>query len=357
MSDALIPRPDTITVAWGWFQFLLLLTFPVHLLAMNAMVGGLAIGVVQHFKGGPVRLRLAHRLAILLPLVIAFAVNFGVAPLLFSQVLYGHLFYTSSILMGPFWLAIIPVLILAYYGAYLYDFRFRQLAGAGRWLALVILLVLLAIGFLFVNNMLLMILPERFAAYFSNMGGSLPAADHPVLLPRYLHMMTGAVAVGGLFVALAGRFQADRDPELAAQARDVGLQTFFWGTAVNVLNGLWFLLAQPREIMLIFMGGNLPATICFTAALLVVVVMLFYRLEKKTVADLLAGPDRGFPDDLPAGLAAGRLPAGGLQSRPTAGRAGILADVVFLCDAAPRSGLHRLDAEEDRGGHGQFVIA
>ena len=141
--------------------------------------------------------------------------------------------------------------------------------------------MLLAIGFLFVNNMLLMILPERFAAYFSNMGGSLPAADHPVLLPRYLHMMTGAVAVGGLFVALAGRFQADRDPELAAQARDVGMQTFFWGTAVNVLNGLWFLLAQPREIMLIFMGGNLPATICFTAALLVVAVMLFTAWKKR----------------------------------------------------------------------------
>jgi hypothetical protein len=281
MSDALIPRPDTITVAWGWFQFLLLLTFPVHLLAMNAMVGGLAIGVVQHFKGGPVRLRLAHRLAILLPLVIAFAVNFGVAPLLFSQVLYGHLFYTSSILMGPFWLAVIPVLILAYYGAYLYDFRFQQLAGAGRWLALAVLIALLAIGFLFVNNMLLMILPERFAAYFSNMGGSLPAANHPVLLPRYLHMMTGAVAVGGLFVALAGRFQADRDPELAAQARNVGMQTFFWGTAVNVLNGLWFLLVQPREIMLIFMGRNLPATICFTAALLVVVAMLFTAWKKR----------------------------------------------------------------------------
>jgi hypothetical protein len=281
MSDALIPRPDTITVAWGWFQFLLLLTFPVHLLAMNAMVGGLAIGVVQHFKGGPVRLRLAHRLAILLPLVIAFAVNFGVAPLLFSQVLYGHLFYTSSILMGPFWLAIVPVLILAYYGAYLYDFRFQQLAGAGRWLALAVLVALFAIGFLFVNNMLLMILPERFAVYFSNMGGSLPAADHPVLLPRYLHMMTGAVAVGGLFVALAGRFQADRDPELAAQARDVGMQTFFWGTAVNVLNGLWFLLAQPREIMLIFMGGNLLATICFTVALLAVAMMLVTAWKKR----------------------------------------------------------------------------
>ena len=42
---AYIPSADTIPVAWGWFQFLLLLTFPLHLLAMNAMVGGLAIAL------------------------------------------------------------------------------------------------------------------------------------------------------------------------------------------------------------------------------------------------------------------------------------------------------------------------
>ncbi len=49
----------------------------------------------------------------MLPLVIAFAVNFGVAPLLFLQVLYGHFIYTSSILMGIFWISIIPALIIA----------------------------------------------------------------------------------------------------------------------------------------------------------------------------------------------------------------------------------------------------
>ncbi|MEJ2057351.1 MAG: hypothetical protein P8X39_05885 [Desulfofustis sp.] len=118
-----IPTADTIPVAWGWFQFLLLLTFPVHLLAMNAMIGGLTIGIVQHFRGGETPARLAHRIAFSLPLVIAFAVNFGVAPLLFLQVLYGHFIYTSSVLMGIFWISVIPLLIVAYYGAYLYDFK------------------------------------------------------------------------------------------------------------------------------------------------------------------------------------------------------------------------------------------
>jgi hypothetical protein len=60
-----------------------------------------------------------------------FSVNFGVAPLLFVQVLYGHFFYASSILMAVFWLAVIPLLIAAYYAAYLYGFRFGALGRAG----------------------------------------------------------------------------------------------------------------------------------------------------------------------------------------------------------------------------------
>ena len=281
MSPAFIPRPDIIPVAWGWFQFLLLLTFPLHLLAMNAMLGGLALGVYQHFRGGATALRLAHRIAVLLPLTIAFAVNFGVAPLLFSQVLYGHFFYVSSILMGAFWLAVIPILILAYYGAYLYDFRFAKLGGIGRWLALVVLCMLLVIGYFFSNNMLLMLLTERFAGYFEQMDGTMLASADPTFLPRYLHMMLGALAVGGLFVALAGRYRADRDPELAALAREAGMSTFFWTTVLNTLFGLWFLLAQPREVMLMFMGRNMPATICFTLALLLVVGVLIAAWRRK----------------------------------------------------------------------------
>lgn len=281
MNPMPIPHPDTIPVAWGWFQFLLLLTFPLHLLAMNAMVGGLIIGVYQHFKCGQVRARLAHRIAVLLPLVIAFTVNFGVAPLLFSQVLYGHFFYASSILMASFWLAVIPILILAYYGAYIYDFRFQQLAGAGRWLALLVLLMLLVIGYFFSNNMLLMLLPERFAEYFGRMDGTMLASADPSFLPRYLHMMLGALAVGGLFVALAGRYRAERDPELAALAERVGLKAFFWGTAANILVGFWFLLVLPRETMLLFMGRNMPATVCFTLALILTVGMLVVAWKRK----------------------------------------------------------------------------
>ncbi|MFV0437532.1 MAG: hypothetical protein ACK5PS_09125 [Desulfopila sp.] len=270
-----IPSPDTIPVDWGWFMFLLLLTFPLHLLAMNGMLGALAIAVGQQFLGGSVRIRLAHRLAVALPLLIAFAVNLGVAPLLFLQVLYGQFVYTSSILMGVFWLAIIPVLIIAYYGAYLYDFRFARLGTAGMWIGLAVLCLFLVIAYFFSNNMLLMSLPERFAEYFDNRGGTLLASAETVFLPRYLHMITGALAIGGLGAAVLAQFRKEADPEMAAHGLALGMRVFRHVTLVNLGVGVWFLLALDRERMLLFMGRNLAATLCFSTALILIVAMLW----------------------------------------------------------------------------------
>ena len=126
----LLPSPDAIPAPWGWFQALLLLTFFCHILLMNVMLGTACIALADHFGTGGERAAESHRLAGALPFTIAFAVNFGVAPLLFVQVLYGQFVYVSSILMASFWLAVIALLIAAYAAAYLYKYRYDRLGGA-----------------------------------------------------------------------------------------------------------------------------------------------------------------------------------------------------------------------------------
>ncbi len=286
MNPLLIPQPDTIPVSWGWFQFLLLITFPLHLLAMNAMLGGLAIGIVQHMKGGVLQKQLAHRLAVVLPLVIAFVVNFGVAPLLFVQVLYGQFLYSSSILMGTFWILIVPMLIVAYYGAYLYDFRFTRLGSAGPWVAVLSFLLLLVIGFFFTNNMLLMATPEHFGEYFIHKSGTLLLSDQAGFWPRFLHMLLGSLAIGGLFVALVGRFRKSANPDLAKHAEQVGLTSFLVLTSVNILIGILYLLSLPKELMMLFMGNNIGATIAFCAALLLAAGALFSAVRRRFLLTL-----------------------------------------------------------------------
>ena len=49
---SLIPKPDPIPVAWGWFE-VLVLVFVLHLLFMNSLTGTLVISFVGHLKGNP----------------------------------------------------------------------------------------------------------------------------------------------------------------------------------------------------------------------------------------------------------------------------------------------------------------
>ncbi|MCA1796739.1 MAG: hypothetical protein LC645_04195, partial [Geobacteraceae bacterium] len=116
-NAALIPTPDAIPVPWGWFYVLLMLTFLLHLLLMNAMLGGGIIALISSLRKKEQSLLISKEFSYKWPYTIAFAVNLGVAPLLFIQVLYGHFIYTSSILMAVWWFSIVVLLILAYYSA------------------------------------------------------------------------------------------------------------------------------------------------------------------------------------------------------------------------------------------------
>ncbi len=277
----MVPTPDSIPTAWGYFQFFLLLTFPLHLFFMNAMIGSSVVAIYAHLKGDDESKNLAYELAKVIPLLIALAVNFGVAPLLFVQVLYGHLIYSSSVLMGVFWILIVPLLLIAYYAIYWYDFKFASLGRAGILVLSFGYLLLLIIGFFFSNNMTLMLQPEFWGAYLENSSGTLLNSQDAVLWPRYLHFMVGGSAVGGLFVALYGRFIARRDPALGDRATATGLKLFLVLTLVQIAVGVWFLITLPREHMLLFMGQNGLATVCFLIALLLVLMALFTAFKKR----------------------------------------------------------------------------
>lgn len=113
---ALIPPADSIPVHWAWLEGFLLLTFGFHLLFMNSVVGSAVIATVRAVTRpqdpAPTLLGKA------LPSLLALTINFGVAPLLFAQVLYGGFLYTSSVIMAVYWLGLIFVLIAAYYLLY-----------------------------------------------------------------------------------------------------------------------------------------------------------------------------------------------------------------------------------------------
>jgi hypothetical protein len=256
---SLIPLVESIPIPWGWFDILLVLTFTVHILFMNALLGSAAIGLVRSLRGDH---ELAHDVGQKSPPLLALTINMGVAPLLFLQVLYGHFDYVSSVLMGGWWLAVIGALLFSYYGFYYYKFKYDSLSGSGRNLLFLLSIAgIVYTAFMLTNNMTLMLLPETWTEYFTRDGGFLNLSD-PTIAPRFLHFMIGTLAVGGLFIALLGRMK--NRPDYV----DTGMTWFVRATLVNLAAGIWFLIALPRPVLLGFMGDSLPATLTLLAGLL-----------------------------------------------------------------------------------------
>ena len=282
----LIPTADTLTAHWGWFQLLLMLTFPLHLFAMNAMLGTALTAFIAHLYPGRAHRELSHELAKALPFLVAFTVNLGVAPLLFVNVIYGHLLYSSTVLMGLFWLAVIPIMILAYYMIYIYDFGFKKLGNLAMFLLLAALVLLMTVGFIFSNNMTMMISPASWSRWFAAPGGTLLNLADPTLLSRYLHMMTGSLAVGGLFVALYARTVLKNDTEVAEAGTKLGMQLFTWLTGLQLLVGSWYLLTLPAEVMKRFMGSNMAATGLLASGILLAVASLITGYRRNVMTTL-----------------------------------------------------------------------
>jgi hypothetical protein len=276
-----IPTPDTIPAPWFFFQFLLILTFFCHLLFMNAMLGSAVIALVREMRTKPADPAPCQDIASKLPYAIAFAVNFGVAPLLFLQVLYGHFIYTSSILMGAYWLSIIGLLILAYYSAYLYKMAIDLPRATRRRSLTTSLALLLAIAFLFVNNITLMQTPQAWSAYFQRPDGTILNLVDPTLLSRYLHFVVASVATGGLSLAILAFFQQKKGEPDAAKRLSAGMKWFTYATVVEIGTGIPFLFSLPKHVHQMFVGGAAMHTGLFLAALIAAFCSLYYGAKER----------------------------------------------------------------------------
>ena len=110
-----------------WFiQFFKVLGFTLHAVPMNLWYAGLLLAVCLHIGRNQHGRVFAARLIKQMPVIIAVGVNLGIVPLLFIQVAYFKFFYPATILMAWFWLAIIVLLIPAYYGVYAYAWAIRN---------------------------------------------------------------------------------------------------------------------------------------------------------------------------------------------------------------------------------------
>ena len=281
MDQSFIPTPDKIPVNWLWFHVLLLVTFLIHVILMNFIVGGSLLTLWDYLRGKPVK-----KDANSIPTLIALTINFGVPPLLFVQVLYGHLFYTSSLLMAVPWILVIPVLIIAYYGAYIFVYKYENKKKLARVSLTLSTLFLLAIAFVYVNNITLSMSPERFIKYFENSKGWNLNLQEPSLIPRYLHYIVAAIAVAGLGRAAFYHFSKAIDREEKIKERNDGLKIFSYATMMQVIVGVLFWFSLPDPVGKLLIGGDITFSLLLGLGIILAFLLITTAVRRKFMVTL-----------------------------------------------------------------------
>ena len=282
----LIPIPDPIPAPGILFRILLNGFFMIHILLINIMVGSTIITLISSLKGNKA-ISLQKDVAQKLPVVVALAVNMGVVPLLFLQLLYGQFIYVSSTLMAVFWISTIALLIIAYTNIYYYKLLFDVLSvGYRRFFIGSAALLFLMIGFILSNNMTLMLNPTSWFGYFNRPDGLLLNPEDSFLLPRYLPFMIASTAIGGLFIAIIWTLKkkngvgqdglADADANIQR-----GMRWFTGATLIQIIVGFWFQMSLPKEVMSLFLGSSTLETTVFIIALILVVQTLYYGIRSR----------------------------------------------------------------------------
>jgi len=190
-----LPLPEWLLI------LILIVSFLVHILFVNLMVGGSLVTLWYQIKGLKVKEYdvLANEMAKTITVNKSLAVVMGIAPLLTINTLYTIYFYTANSLTGLMWIAIIPLVTIAFLLTYLHKYTWTILEN-NKGLHISILatacLIFLFIPLIFLTNINLMLFPEQ----WGTIRGFMSALTLPNVFPRYLHFIFASLAITGLFI-------------------------------------------------------------------------------------------------------------------------------------------------------------
>jgi hypothetical protein len=272
MPASLIPALDPAALPGPpWlFHVLWVLTFLIHLVFVNMVMGGSVLAALVG-RGRPGAREIQSFFVELNGWAISFAITFGIAPLLFMQVLFGRFFYTATILLAWWWLGMLGILTLGYYLNYIAKFRLKAGKDARAILTVEALCFLIIAGIQVAINVL-HLQPGRWESVAQQ---TWAAWSDPTFVPRTLHFVLAAVAMAGAVLAIvATRRAAADDREVCLAMARFGLRAAFVTTALQLVDGLWLLLALPRDVLTAFMRGGAATMVPLTAGILLGVLLL-----------------------------------------------------------------------------------
>jgi hypothetical protein len=252
MNPDLVPAPDMLglPMAAPVLHVLMSATLAVHWMLVGGALGGVVILLAEGVRrrtDGPGAAAVGRALVPWLVFALSMGVTFGIAPLLFVQVLYGNLFYSANILQAFWWLAIVPLVVAAHY--LLYHARRRTYAGgpAPAWALAAAAACLAVLATILVSNTLLSQEPEAWPRMYSTYGGAGLYAAAPALPVRWTFALLGLLTAGGVVAALVGNVTRREDARVGPAVTARGLALARWTLPLQVVAGAVGLMAMPGD--------------------------------------------------------------------------------------------------------------
>ena len=240
-----IPTYPVIFMALG------VLTFALHIFAVQLMLGASSLTIFGSFSSNPYWRRLASAMVDVAKVAVSVAVVVGVAPLLFVQVIYDPFWYTSNVLSAQWVIGFIAILSVAYLLMYRYYFanygsKDPARTPRCRWTMLASIALMLVVGFIMHVLTSEMLYPEQWMNWYAP-NGEVDASGsglHAFNLFRFgFFISLGVPVVGAWLLAYRRFFAARRDTDKAYLnwAAALGVKLLIAGGVIStVLAIAWF---------------------------------------------------------------------------------------------------------------------
>ncbi len=247
MRDAAgLPSPAFV------FDFFLVLTFALHILLVNLMLGSALLILYGRFSANEHAKRLSQSLSRLLVNSISWAIVLGVAPLLFVQVIYDPFWYTANTLSAWWALGFLGFIILGFVLAYVFYLNGGyEGKGSPLWVLLSLAFLILA-GVIMHSLAVTQLYPEKWPSFavikgvYQSSGSSL----HGFELFRFLHFIVPSLAVVGVWLMFYGNYfkgTGKYSEEYLSYVAKLGAKLALYASLGQAVVGFIWLLTLPTE--------------------------------------------------------------------------------------------------------------
>ncbi len=235
------------------FQFLMVLTFALHIMFVNFVVGGITLALWGRMSGDPKALRLSKALARASTVNLSIAIVLAVAPLLFVQVIYDPFWYTANTMSAVWAMAFLIAVTAAFYCLYLFYLGGKKESRNGNpfWLVLALAAAGLA-GYIIHSLTMEQLLADQWQDLVVkgldvDTSGTVLAGFS---LPRILHFIIPSFAISGIFLMIYAwyfRGRSDYPEDYIDFAARLGGWLALWATVAQAAVGVWWLISLPSK--------------------------------------------------------------------------------------------------------------